>query len=135
MSDDNHNQVAQSVEHQTLEVEVQGSKSTLGTWWWGWISPNQPYPKGAARVASTPLNEWWLQISLYRINTVSKKKQTKKHCEVKVYHNVEQQFSLIKDKKQERGRLFQILAGQISLVIHSRINSDLPILFPAEKNS
>ena len=39
-------QVAQLVEHQTLEVEVQGSKPALGTWWWGRISPIQPYPKG-----------------------------------------------------------------------------------------
>ena len=51
-------QVAQSVECRTLEVEVPGSKPALGTSWWDWISPNQPYPKGAAPAATTPLNEW-----------------------------------------------------------------------------
>ena len=34
-------QVAQLVEHQTLEVEVWGWKSALGTWWWGQILPIQ----------------------------------------------------------------------------------------------
>ena len=37
--------VAQSIERRTLEVEVRGSKSVLGTWW-GRISTNQPYQKG-----------------------------------------------------------------------------------------
>ena len=41
-------QVAQAVEHWTLEVEVQCSKPALGTWWWGRISINQPYLKDAA---------------------------------------------------------------------------------------
>ena len=50
--------VAQSVERRTLELEVRGLKPTLGTWWWGRISPNQPYPKGAAPAATTSLNEW-----------------------------------------------------------------------------
>ena len=50
-------QVAQSVERRTLEVEVRGSKPALGTWWWGRISPNQPYPKGAVSEATTSLNE------------------------------------------------------------------------------
>ena len=75
---DTHNQVgrqvAQSVERRTLQVEVQGSKPALGTWWLGWISPNQPYPKGAAPEATTPLKQWWLQISLNGIDTVIKKK-------------------------------------------------------------
>ena len=66
-------QVAQSVERRTLEVEVWGSKQPLGTW--GRISPNQPHPKGAAPTSTTPLNEWWLQIFLCGINTVSKKKK------------------------------------------------------------
>ena len=39
-------QVAQSVQRQTLYVEVRGSKPVLVTWWWGWISPNQPNLKG-----------------------------------------------------------------------------------------
>ena len=45
---DEGRQVAQSVERRTLEVEVRGSKSALGTWWWDRIPPKQPYPKGAA---------------------------------------------------------------------------------------
>ena len=53
-----HTMVAQSVEHRTLEVEVPGSKTALSTWWWGRISPNQPYPKGAAPAATTSLNKW-----------------------------------------------------------------------------
>ena len=51
-------QVALSVEHMTLEAEVQGSKPALGTWWWGRITPNQPYPKGAAPALTTLLAEW-----------------------------------------------------------------------------
>ena len=51
-------QVAQSVERRTLETEVWGSKPVLGTSWWGRISPNQPYPKGAAPAATTLLAEW-----------------------------------------------------------------------------
>ena len=51
-------QVAQSVERRALDVEVSGSKPAFGTWWWGRISPNQPYPNGAAPAATTPLNEW-----------------------------------------------------------------------------
>ena len=47
--------VAQSVERRTLEVEVRGSRPALGTSWWGRISPNQPYSKGAAPAATTPL--------------------------------------------------------------------------------
>ena len=62
--------VAQLVERRTLWVEVRGSKPALGNEWWGRISPNQPYPKGAA---TTPLNEWWLQVYLNGINTVGKK--------------------------------------------------------------
>ena len=46
------------VEHQILDVEVRGLKSALDTWWWGRISPYQPYPKGAASVATTLLAEW-----------------------------------------------------------------------------
>ena len=48
-------QVAQSVERQTLEAEVRGLKPVAGIWWWGWIPPNQPYPKGAAPAATTLL--------------------------------------------------------------------------------
>ena len=51
-------QVAQSVERWTLEAEVRASKPVLGTWLWGWIPPNQPYPKGAAAAATTLLTEW-----------------------------------------------------------------------------
>ena len=51
-------QVAQSVERRTLEAKVPGSKPVLGTWWWGRIPPNQPYPKGAAPAATTLLAEW-----------------------------------------------------------------------------
>ena len=51
-------QVAQSVERRTLEVDIGGSKPTLGTWWWCRIPPNQPYSKGAAPAASTLLTEW-----------------------------------------------------------------------------
>ena len=46
-------QIAQSVVHQTLEVEVRGLKPVLGTWWWGHIPSNQPYPKCAAAAATT----------------------------------------------------------------------------------
>ena len=49
--------VAQSVERQTLEVELRGSKPALRTWWWGRSPPNQPYPKGAAPAAITLLEE------------------------------------------------------------------------------
>ena len=52
-------QVAQSVERWTLEAEVLESKPVLGTWWWGRIPPNQPYPKGSAPAATTLLAEWW----------------------------------------------------------------------------
>ena len=69
-------QGGQSVERRILEVEVQCSKPALGPWWWCWISPNQPYTRGAAPAATTPFNEWLLQISLNGINTVSKKKNT-----------------------------------------------------------
>ena len=51
-------QVAQSIERQTLEAEVQGSKPVLSTWWWDRIPPNQPYPKGAAPAATSLLTEW-----------------------------------------------------------------------------
>ena len=54
-------QVAQSVERRTLEVEIRGSKPALGTWWWGRISPNQPYPKGehtSQRVVIPNFPEW-----------------------------------------------------------------------------
>ena len=46
-------QVAKSIERRALEAEVRGSKPVLGTWWWGRIRPNQPYPKGAAPAAIT----------------------------------------------------------------------------------
>ena len=65
-------QVAQSVERRTLEVEVRGSKLALGAWWWGRISSNQPYPKGAA-----PAGER-LQISLNGINGNSERQKKKK---------------------------------------------------------
>ena len=32
-------------------------KPALGTWWWGRIPPNQPYPKGAVPAATTLLKE------------------------------------------------------------------------------
>ena len=67
-------QVAQSVERRTLEIEVRCSKPALCTWWWGRMSPNQPYPKGAAPAATTSLTKWGLHISLNGIKTVSKKK-------------------------------------------------------------
>ena len=51
-------QIAQSVELRTLEAEVRGTKPVLGTWWWGGIPPNQPYPKGAAQAATTLLAVW-----------------------------------------------------------------------------
>ena len=54
-------QVAQSVERRTLEVEVRCSQPALCTWWWGRISPNQPYPKGAAitqRVVTPNCPQW-----------------------------------------------------------------------------
>ena len=35
-----------SVEPQTLEIEVQGSKPAVGTWRRGRIPPNQPYTGG-----------------------------------------------------------------------------------------
>ena len=38
--------VAQSVDRRTVEVDIWGSNSILGTWWWGQISPKQPFPKG-----------------------------------------------------------------------------------------
>ena len=63
-------QVAQSVERRTLEAEVPGSKSVLGTWWWGRISPNQPYPKGAAPAATTLLAEWRPSIPRKGVNIV-----------------------------------------------------------------
>ena len=50
-------QVAQLVEHQTLEVEVIGFKPALGTRWWGRIPPNQPYLKAVAPRAATLLAE------------------------------------------------------------------------------
>ena len=50
-------QVAQSVERRTLEAEVLGSNTELGTWWGGRIPPNQPYPKGAAPSATTLLGK------------------------------------------------------------------------------
>ena len=31
----------------------------LCIWWWGQISPNQPYPKGAVPAATTLPNEWF----------------------------------------------------------------------------
>ena len=51
-------QVAQSVERRTLEVEVRGSEPVLGTWWWGRIPPNQPYPKDTAPAVTTLFIEW-----------------------------------------------------------------------------
>ena len=68
-------QVAQSVERRTLEAEVRGSKPVLGTWWWGQIPPNQPYPKGAAPAASTLLAEWWPSIPRKGVNIVGKKER------------------------------------------------------------
>ena len=46
----------------------------LGTWWWGRIPPNQPYPKGAAPAATTLLAEWPISISR---RGVKKKKKTR----------------------------------------------------------
>ena len=58
-----YSQVAQSVERRTLEEEVRGSEPVLGTWWWGRIPPNQPYPKGAAPAATTLVEEWWPSVA------------------------------------------------------------------------
>ena len=52
MEDKRHGyQIGQSVQLRTLDVVDQGSKPALGTWWWGWISPNKTYPNGSALVA------------------------------------------------------------------------------------
>ena len=65
--------VAQSVERRNLEVEVRGSKPALGTWRWGRIPPNQPYPKGAAPAATALLAVWWPEFSEKRINIVKRR--------------------------------------------------------------
>ena len=46
--------------YQRLSLDLTEQKLellSLGTWWWGRIPPNQPYPKGAAPAATTLLAE------------------------------------------------------------------------------
>ena len=45
--------MAQSIDHETLVRKLLGSNFALGTWWWGRISPNQPYAKDATAELTT----------------------------------------------------------------------------------